>query len=107
MKSVLSDYILWISVLLLAIVAIFFIYDLFTQSKTKAKEVKQPEVLPLGGNIEVVKTKEGYKVLVKKEFKLTNVKTFYFKIKDENGNTICTCYYKKTGELICDSCTVE
>ena len=106
-KSVLADYILWTAVLLIAVTAIYFVYDSFKKSKEKAKEVKQPEVISLGGNIEVVKTENGYKILIDKEFKLVGVKVFYFKIKDENGNTICTCHYKKNGDIVCDNCTVE
>jgi hypothetical protein len=106
-KSVVSDYILWVSVLLIGIAAVTFVYNIYLKSKTKAEEVKQPQAVSLGGNIEVVKTNEGYKILVKKEFKLSNVGTFYFKVKDDNGDTICTCYYQKTGSLVCDNCSVE
>ena len=91
---------------LLAISAIYYIVQVFHKEKNVATNTQLPEVTILKDNSQVIKTPEGYKIVLDQTLKIDNLKDLELKIKDENGNTICTCYYKKQG-LVCDNCTVE
>ena len=107
-KSVVSDYILWTTVVIVALTLISVITTMYYKSKKVAQDNPIPDVNLLKNQIYAVKTPQGiYKISLNQQLKIDNVKTLKFVIKDGDGNVICTCYYRKNG-LVCDNnCTVS
>ncbi|MEO2154217.1 MAG: hypothetical protein ABGW69_00240, partial [Nanoarchaeota archaeon] len=107
-SSVVGNYILWIAVIVFAITAISYITIMYQKSKNVALNNPIPDVTLLKNNIQVIKAPNGlYKISLDQSFKVDNAKSLELIIKDEDGNIICTCYYKQTG-LVCDNnCSVE